>query len=98
MKDLKWTSVKDGLPEESGEYFCVRYKMPYKPEIMSFNNGYEEHCDNSEPHWYDQLGHMNGGGGGRKNYTDMTEDEKFFHDNYGKVTHWFTSPDRPDEE
>jgi hypothetical protein len=93
--EYKWTKVEDGLPDETGDYFCIRFGMPWAPEIVAFDTGDVNFPEGDPPKFYDDIGTMNGGGGGVKLRKDMTEKEKHWSDNYGKVTHWFTRPERP---
>ena len=89
-----WHDASTTSPIYRGDYFCLRYGMPWKPEIITFEVGEAEFDE--EGQWYDDLGTMNGGGGGVPCSNDLTEKQKHWRRNYGKVTHWFPSPDRPE--
>ena len=89
----QWVGVNDRLPEKDGEYYCMQYKAPgYGPRLVHFNATYDEGEFHEEAYWDDRLPHINGGGGAVKPYNLMTDKEKYFMDNYMKVTHWYPLP------
>ncbi len=83
---MKPISVFDRLPEVSGEYMCIRYGMPYRQESVEFFAAEDE---DETPSWSDSIGHMNGGGGGVKSYNKISNREKYWRTNYGRVMFWF---------
>lgn len=83
---MKPISVFDRLPEESGEYMCIRYGMPYRLEPIEFFAAEDEDETHS---WSDTFGHMNAGGGGVRSYNKLSNREKYWRTNYGRVMFWF---------
>ena len=92
---FEWIDVKDALPERSGKYFCIRYGMDHSPDLIIFNNGFNEYCENDPPRWEDWIP---GGGGLYTNGVKNSPELQHWKDNYGKVLKWFPSPERPDDE
>ncbi|QBX06262.1 hypothetical protein Va3_309 [Vibrio phage Va3] len=88
---MQTIDVRERLPRESGTYLCIRYGMPYKPEPIEFDAG-DEQLD-EEARWFDSLSHVDGGGGGVKRYCELTNAEKYWRTNFGKVIYWFEAPE-----
>ncbi len=87
---MKPISVFDRLPEESGTYFCIRYGMPYRPEPIEFFAAEDEDESHS---WSDTFGHMSAGGGGVQSYNKISNREKYWRSNHGRVMFWFENPE-----
>ncbi|CAL9981119.1 hypothetical protein VPHK567_0248 [Vibrio phage K567] len=82
--------VGDRLPEVSGEYFCIRFGMSYAPEPIDFHAP-DEDDEDDYPRWGDTIPHY--GGGGVVPYKELSNREKYFRDNYGRVMYWFEKPE-----
>ncbi|AGN30257.1 hypothetical protein VPFG_00258 [Vibrio phage nt-1] len=79
--------VRDRLPTQDGTYLCIRYGMSYMPEAIEFFID----CDD-EGTWADEI-LCREGGGGVKPYNQLTNAEKYWRTNYGKVIYWFEMPE-----
>jgi hypothetical protein len=83
----KWISVFDRLPDASGEYECSLHGI-YGSEMVGFNKK-DIDDDLDRDHWWDSLGHSNGGCPQYHNLSQSTIEHRA---TYHTVTHWLENP------
>ena len=91
LEKSKWISVFDRLPEVSGQYECVLHGI-YGSEMVEFNKK-DIDDDQDRDHWWDSLGHSNGGCTQYHNSSQATIEHRA---TYHTVTHWLEKPDYPE--
>jgi hypothetical protein len=88
--ELLMISVTERLPEESGDYLCIRYGMSHAPESISFTKADPTDSEDRD-RWFDRYV----GGCHAPRYCELNNAEKYWRSNYGKVLYWFELPINP---